>query len=66
MAEARIGQQRSFVKNVSRQSAQQIRESATATVKAMSEQVSRNKKALISNYHLLRRPRADTGRRYMT
>ena len=39
MAEASIGSQRSFVKNLSRQSAQQIRESATATVKAMSEQV---------------------------
>ena len=39
MAEAGIGQQRSFVKNLNRQTAQQIRESATATVKAMNEQV---------------------------
>lgn len=39
MAEAAAAQQRSFVKNLNKQSAQQIRESATATVKAMSEQV---------------------------
>jgi hypothetical protein len=39
MAEAGAGQQRAFVKNLNRQTAQQIRESATATVKAMSEQV---------------------------
>ena len=39
MAEFATGQQRSFVKNVSRQSAEQIREGATATVKALSDQV---------------------------
>ncbi len=39
MAESGGGQQRSFTKNLSRQSAQQIRQSATATVKALSEQV---------------------------
>ena len=38
MTEPAIGQQRSFVRNLPRQSAQQIRESATATVKAMAEQ----------------------------
>ena len=39
MAEAGGGQTRAFVKNLNRQTAQQIRESATATVKAMGEQV---------------------------
>ena len=43
MAEAGAGQQRAFVKNLNRQTAQQIRESATVTVKAMSEQVSKNR-----------------------
>ena len=40
MAEnAASGQQRSFAKNLSRQSAQEIRENAGATVKAAAEQV---------------------------
>lgn len=39
MSELGSAQQRSFVKNMNRQSAQQIRDSTTATVKAMSEQV---------------------------
>lgn len=41
MAENSItgGQQRSFAKNISRQSALQIRQSATAAVKALTEQV---------------------------
>ena len=34
-AEVSTGQQRSFVKNIGRQSAQQIREGAMATMKAM-------------------------------